>query len=358
MLGKVATQKLRIKDIDTNLRLAKNLQIVSIDYLVEDADVEEIFKSAKKKNLAEVNKIAPIIAGIARGVGMAAQMGAKAVGAAAKAGAKAGKTAAKVGKEAVKTGVNAAQDAVEAGSDVVSHANQTIDQSQPQDGLDQLNKSLDDFLLNKGIIDNAAKRYNEMKDTYSKYNKTHNFPGKAFMESNPETPGARTLSGGMQMGRGAVRLFRAGKKKLAGDKKSSEGKTFDQMKDIGSEETAVTKEPKSTKSNFQAKTADPDKMKSEAKKIRRDAFNNKMEFKEQPKETPKGFASKMNEQFAAKPMTPNQTTIDSFNKPKQTNRKGGFSAGLNERFGYKSNKPMGEDIGIDVVKSKKKLKKH
>lgn len=49
MLGKVATQKLRIKDIDTNLRLAKSLQIVSIDYLVEDADVEEIFKSAKKK---------------------------------------------------------------------------------------------------------------------------------------------------------------------------------------------------------------------------------------------------------------------------------------------------------------------
>ncbi len=49
MLGKVATQKLRIKDIDTNLRLAKTLQIVSIDYLVEDADVEEIFKSAKKK---------------------------------------------------------------------------------------------------------------------------------------------------------------------------------------------------------------------------------------------------------------------------------------------------------------------
>ncbi len=186
-----------------------------------------------------MNKIAPIIAGIARGVGMAAQMGAKAIGAAAKAGAKAGKTAAKVGKEAVKTGVNAAQDAVEAGSDVVSHANQTIDQSQPgvtnsspslsadvknqkqsQDGLDQLNKSLDDFLLNKGIIDNAAKRYNEMKDTYSKYNKTHNFPGKSFIESNPETPGARTLSGALQMGRGAIRLGRAGKKKLAGDKKT------------------------------------------------------------------------------------------------------------------------------------------
>ena len=42
--------------------------------------------------------------------------------------------------------------------------------------------------MNKGIIDNAAKRYNEMKDTYSKYNKTHNFPGKSFIESNPETP--------------------------------------------------------------------------------------------------------------------------------------------------------------------------
>lgn len=153
---------------------------------------------------------------------MAAQMGAKAVGAAAKAGAKAGKTAAKVGKEAVKTGVNAAQDAVEAGSDVVSHANQTIDHSQSQDGLDQLNKSLDDFLLNKGVLDSAAKRYNEMKDTYSKYNKTHKGPGKAFIESNPETPGARTLSGIMQMGRGAYRLGRAGKKKLAGDKKTGE----------------------------------------------------------------------------------------------------------------------------------------
>ena len=168
-------------------------------------------------------------------------MGAKAIGAAAKAGAKAGKTAAKVGKEAVKTGVNAAQDAVEAGSDVVSHANQTIDQSQagvtnnspslsadvknqmqPQDGLDQLNKSLDDFLMNKGILDSAAKRYNEMKDTYSKYNKTHKGPGKAFIESTPESPGARTLSGIMQMGRGVYRLGRAGKKKLAVDKKTGE----------------------------------------------------------------------------------------------------------------------------------------
>lgn len=169
-----------------------------------------------------------MIAGAVKGAGKVAQMGAKAL------------------KAGVKTAAEAGKQAVEAGSDVVRNAKETIDQNQnvsqsgspslsedlkdkkqmqtQQDILDQLNKTLDDFLMNKEFMGSTINWYNKQKEKYDKYNKEHKGPLKSFIESTPETMGAKTLSGILQFGRGAVRLGSAGKKAIKGNKTKKDTK--------------------------------------------------------------------------------------------------------------------------------------